>query len=138
MRLARIETFAVQVPRDATLPAEGPALPLRCKSSRGRYALAANLWNGLLARYRDPDRKAHDDRWSWWAGGRRRRRLRRKSCRRSFTFSSRPLCSPRESLRLQPSAKMLYDAMRVRGHLAASILMPSAQSISHFGIYRRK
>ena len=40
MKLARIDTFAVRVPRDATSARGGAGSPAKLQSDRGRYALA--------------------------------------------------------------------------------------------------
>jgi D-galactarolactone cycloisomerase len=42
MKLARIETFAVQVPRDSNAARGGAGSPATLQSTRGRYALAEN------------------------------------------------------------------------------------------------
>ena len=116
MRLARIDTFAVQVPRDISAARGGAGSPATLKSSRGRYALAENYgtvysrdFETLIVKLTTTDGAV-----GW---GEAQAPIAPEVVQEIIDVLIAPIVLAQGTTSPVAVRQMLYDAMRVRGHV---------------------
>jgi D-galactarolactone cycloisomerase len=115
MKLARVETFAVQAPRDLTAARGGAGSPAALESSSARFALAATYGTvysrdieTLIVKVITTDGAV-----GW---GEAQAAVAPEVAQEIIHVLIAPLLLARELTSPQAVRQMLYDAMRVRGH----------------------
>jgi galactonate dehydratase len=115
MKLSRIDTFAVRVPRDATSARGGAGSPAKLQSERGRYALAETYGTvysrdieTLIVKLTTTDGAV-----GW---GEAQAPVAPEVVQEIIQVLVAPMLLAQESTSPVAVRKMLYDAMRVRGH----------------------